>query len=83
MIIKQFRIQNYRAIKDTSISLNYRLNPIIGVNESGKTTILQAILCFDKQRDRYNVGKHLKFQNKYSTNRQDDCRTFKRRNKGF
>lgn len=39
--------------------------PIIGVNESGKTTILKAILAFDKSRDKYNSGEHLSYQNLY------------------
>jgi len=35
--------------------------PIIGVNESGKTTILQAIFAFDYMNDRDNEdGRHLK-----------------------
>lgn len=67
MKIVKYRIKNYKAIHDTEIKLNYSINPIIGVNESGKTTILQAILAFDKNRDRINNGAHLEFQNKYQT----------------
>lgn len=67
MRITKFRIRNYKAISDTEIKLNYSINPIIGVNESGKTSVLQAILAFDKNRDRVNSGNHLEFQNKYST----------------
>jgi hypothetical protein len=29
------------------------------VNECGKTTILQAILCFDESNDKENDGEHL------------------------
>lgn len=68
MRIKKFIIQNYKAINKLEVNLNYSINPIIGINESGKTSILQAILAFNKDRDRYNQGKHLKFQNKYDTN---------------
>lgn len=67
MKISKYRIRNYKGILDTSIKLNYSINPIIGVNESGKTSILQAILAFDKNRDKVNAGMHLDFQNKYST----------------
>lgn len=67
MKITKYRIRNYKAIVDTEIKLNYSINPIIGVNESGKTSILQAILAFDKNRDRVNSGSHLEFQNKYQT----------------
>jgi predicted ATP-dependent endonuclease of OLD family len=67
MEIIKYRIRNYKAIKDTEIKLNYSINPIIGVNESGKTSILHAILAFDKNRDRVNSGCHLEYQNKYQT----------------
>lgn len=67
MKIVKYRIRNYKAIIDTEIKLNYSINPIIGVNESGKTSILHAILAFDKNRDRVNSGSHLEYQNKYQT----------------
>lgn len=67
MNVKHFSIKNYRAIKEIDISLRYSLIPIIGINESGKTSILQAILAFDFRRDKYNRGEHLEYQNKYST----------------
>jgi len=66
MEIKKYRIRNYKAIADTEIRLNYSINPIIGVNESGKTSVLHAILAFDKNRDRVNMGRHHEYQNKYS-----------------
>jgi predicted ATP-dependent endonuclease of OLD family len=50
MNVKHFSIKNYRAIKEIDISLRYSLIPIIGINESGKTSILQAILAFDFRR---------------------------------
>ncbi len=65
--IVQYRIQNYKAINDTIIKLNYSINPIIGVNESGKTSVLQALLAFDSRNDKKNSGLHLEFQNKYHT----------------
>lgn len=74
MKITEYRIRNYKAVKDTSINLNYSLNPIIGVNESGKTTILSAILAFDKNRDKVNSGNHLEYKNKYSTGATKDSK---------
>lgn len=74
MKIKQYQIRNYKAIQDTTIKLNYSINPIIGVNESGKTSILHAILAFDKNRDKVNSGLHLEYQNKYSTKTTKDCK---------
>lgn len=67
MEIKHFIIENYRAIKKVKISLRDSLVPIIGINESGKTSVLQAILAFDFRKDKYNGGSHLEYQNKYST----------------
>lgn len=45
-----FRIQNFKGIKDTTIDLETALGvgvfAIVGLNESGKTTILEAIHSF-------------------------------------
>ena len=43
MKILKFIIQNYRAIEEVTVNLNHSMIPIIGVNESGKTTILKAL----------------------------------------
>ncbi|HXH39844.1 MAG TPA: hypothetical protein VNN08_14540 [Thermoanaerobaculia bacterium] len=63
MQYERFVIQNYRAISGPltiDVSRN-RLVPIIGVNESGKTTILHAIFAFDSYNDTLNDrGRHLK-----------------------
>jgi predicted ATP-dependent endonuclease of OLD family len=67
MEIKEIRIKNYRAIDYAIVKLNYSINPIVGVNESGKTTILKAILTLDKEQDKLNKGEHLQFKNKYYT----------------
>jgi predicted ATP-binding protein involved in virulence len=72
---KRFIINNYRAISEP---LEIRvgkglLMPIIGVNESGKTTILQAIFAFDHLNDSSNErGRHLKdVLNLYSSSSPD------------
>ena len=58
----QFVINSYRGI-DGQIEINInksKLVPIIGVNESGKTTILKAIFSFDRYNDDANSSiKHL------------------------
>ncbi len=69
-----FEIENYRAIEKVRINLSFSINPIIGVNESGKTTVLKAILAFDKNRDKLNFGEHLEFQNKYATSDTKGCK---------
>ncbi len=73
MKIKKIFIENYRAIKSLEVDLKYSINPIIGINEAGKTSILKAILAFDKSRDSYNKGEHLDPQNKYHTKDTTDC----------
>lgn len=60
MKYKKFIIKNYRAIKGPlEINLENKIIPLVGVNECGKTTILQAILSFDSANDTLNDGKHV------------------------
>lgn len=73
MKIKKIEILNYRAIEKIELNLTFSINPIIGVNESGKTSVLKAILAFDKNRDKLNKGEHLEFKNKYSNNQNQEC----------
>jgi predicted ATP-dependent endonuclease of OLD family len=72
MKITKFKIENYRAIENIEFNLNFSMNPIIGINEAGKTSVLKAILAFDRSRDRYNSGTHLEYENNYSI-KQKDC----------
>ena len=49
MKITRFHIQNYKGINDTYIPLTSRrgcIYTLVGLNESGKTTILEAINSF-------------------------------------
>ena len=50
MRYKSFRIQNFKGIKDTTISFDTiagaSVFAFVGLNESGKTTILEAIHSF-------------------------------------
>jgi len=63
----RFIIKNYKAINELTIDLFSNVIPLIGINESGKTTILQAILAFDKDKDNVLNGNHLFAKNKYRT----------------
>lgn len=70
MKYKKFIIKGYRGIDDlTEINIaKESIIPIIGKNESGKTTCLEAILAFDFHNDNDQNGKHLRnVQNLYST----------------
>lgn len=67
-------IQNYRAIKDElCIDLSSRIIPLVGVNECGKTTILQALFCFDYINDESGGHHLLNVKNLYSTVSDGDC----------
>lgn len=62
----KFLIQGYKAIEKVTVVVGKNnLIPIIGVNESGKTSILEAILAFDKSKDAVNGGRHLAYKNRY------------------
>lgn len=57
----RFKIQDYRAIKK-SLDIEVKQNaliPLVGINECGKTTILQSIFCFDHYNDNLYNGNHL------------------------
>jgi energy-coupling factor transporter ATP-binding protein EcfA2 len=70
MRYSKFIIKGYRGISDlVEIDIKKEsLIPIIGKNESGKTTLLEAINSFDFNNDNENAGKHLtNIDNLYST----------------
>lgn len=71
----KFTISHYRAIEEKiiiDISKN-SLIPLVGINECGKTTILQAIYCFDHFNDKEYGSKHLKdIKNLYRTSEKED-----------
>ncbi|TMI72082.1 MAG: hypothetical protein E6H09_11170 [Bacteroidetes bacterium] len=71
----KFEISNYRAIENKMVidlSKN-SLVPLVGINECGKTTILQAIYCFDWSNDDEYEGKHLTdIKNLYRTSEKSD-----------
>lgn len=60
-----FHIENYKAIRCVDVAVSRNVIPLIGINESGKTTILHAILAFDKAKDHLMDGSHVDPKNKY------------------
>lgn len=57
----KFTIKDYKAIDgELEIDIRKSLLPVIGINESGKTSILWGIFSFDKANDALNEGRHLK-----------------------
>ena len=68
----KFIIRNYKAINELVVNVGNNVIPIIGINESGKTTILNAILAFDKSKDNIMDGYHANPKNRYLT-KQPDC----------
>lgn len=71
MKIKTIKIKNFKSIIDIEIECNPSFNVIIGQNNIGKTTILEAILlwkkCFDKNvqvkgKKFYSNAKNIRFE---------------------
>jgi len=61
MKYRKFILKDYKAISgEVEIDLKKSLLPIIGINESGKTSILWGIFSFDSANDTLNGGRHIK-----------------------
>jgi energy-coupling factor transporter ATP-binding protein EcfA2 len=50
-MIKRLRVQNYKALVDVNVDLG-RINVLVGPNDSGKTSFLEAIGAFGRSADR-------------------------------
>ena len=46
MHYKEFKFKNFKGIREMTLELSGDVTTLIGLNESGKTTILEAIFCF-------------------------------------
>ena len=60
MYLEKFRIINFRAIEDITLNFNPGLNVLIGENNTGKTSIIDALrLClgFGDQKRSIFVNK--------------------------
>ncbi|MGL4669115.1 MAG: ATP-dependent nuclease [Methanobacteriaceae archaeon] len=57
MYLKKFKVKNFRLIKELELDFNPGVNVLIGENNSGKTTIIDALrICLgfkDQKRDIY------------------------------
>ncbi len=57
----KFTLKDYKAIAgELEIDIRKSLLPVIGINESGKTSILWGIFAFDEANDTLNDGRHMK-----------------------
>ena len=57
----KFTLKDYKAIAgELEINIKNSLLPVIGINESGKTSILWGIFAFDEANDSLNDGRHMK-----------------------
>lgn len=65
MKYKEIKIENYKAIKNVTLKLKQSAIPIIGINESGKTSILHGIFCLDSTNDSRINRIHLRALTKY------------------
>ncbi len=43
MYINEFQVQNFKSFKDVTIHLNDKVNVLTGVNNAGKSTLLEAV----------------------------------------
>lgn len=65
MRYKRFEVEKYKAVKESPIKIGEQPIPIIGLNESGKTSILEGIFRFDYRNDSLASEKNLQFINRY------------------
>ena len=56
---KSIRIQNYRGINDLTINDLGRVNLIVGANNVGKTSVLEALALLRMHRDEYELKQIL------------------------
>ncbi len=58
-MLNDITIQNYRCFKDFRIDRLARVNLIVGMNNSGKTSLLEAIYLFISQKSARTLGEIL------------------------
>ena len=62
----KFRIQNFKGIEDTTLNLNQvpsaNIFTLIGLNESGKTTVLEALNFWSYSQESKDTIECLGFQ---------------------
>ena len=72
MNIKQIKIKNFKSIENLNIEFNNKFNVLIGENNAGKTTILEAMLLWKKCYDLHIQQNKKKFYAKPQNIRFDD-----------
>lgn len=65
MKYKRFEIKKYKGVVESVLPIRKTPVPIIGVNESGKSSALEAVTQFDYRNDELTVAKQWKFLNRY------------------
>ena len=71
-MLKSLRIRNYRAFRELRIDELSRINLVSGRNNSGKTTLLEALLMLSAERGHWDP-EHQSFSElrRFLTNLQD------------
>src|SRR6266478_1328559 len=54
-MIESFRVQNYKALRDVEVKLT-PMHVLIGPNDSGKTSVLEALGALCRSVDRQSFG---------------------------
>ncbi|MDM0549256.1 ATP-dependent nuclease [Clostridium perfringens] len=72
MNIKSIRIENFKSIENLKIEFNDKFNVLIGENNAGKTSVLEAILLWKKCYDSHIQQNKKKFYAKPQNIRFDD-----------
>lgn len=67
MKYSNFKINLYKGLRDASIKIGDKPIPIIGLNESGKSSALEAICRFDFRNDEFATEHQWEFYNRYNS----------------
>ncbi len=66
-MISSLEIKNYRLFKDFKLSSLSRVNLIVGTNNGGKSSLLEAIYLLTSDRPRYSLSKILRERGEVAT----------------
>lgn len=62
MYIERLIIRGYKILKDLDITLKEKMNIFIGENDSGKSSVLEAIQIAEKKTDRSAITTNKKLR---------------------
>ncbi len=75
MRYQKIEINNYKAVRNASLDLSIEgLVLLLGINESGKTSVLRAIESFDHTNDPENEPNRIKFYKSIRNKREIDSK---------